>query len=162
MSMDQTADASQPASADGLTLTMRRTIEASAERLYEAWVDPEQLLDWWGPRGVHCIGAQVDLRLGGRYRIGNRMPDGTVVWITGTFEAIEPGRLLSYSWAVEGRQARERVTVRFEPQGSATEVVIIHERIADPAIRDDHERGWEGCLSGLARWVEPTSDSPVD
>ena len=152
--MDRTASEGESTSVEGLTLTMRRTISANAARLYEAWTDPEQLLAWWGPRGVRCIEAQVDLRVGGLYRIGNQLPDGRVVWITGTFEAIVPGRLLTYGWFVDGQQARERVTVRFEPRGSATEVVVVHERIADPIVRDDHERGWEGCLSGLARLVE--------
>jgi uncharacterized protein YndB with AHSA1/START domain len=153
--MDRSERAGDSTSAGSLTLTMRRTIAASAARLYEAWTDPEQLLRWWGPRGVHCIEAQINLRVGGHYRIGNQMPDGRVVWITGTFETIEPGRLLTYGWVVDGKQASERVTVRFEPRGNATEVVVVHERIADPIARDQHEQGWDGCLFGLARLVDP-------
>jgi uncharacterized protein YndB with AHSA1/START domain len=94
------------------------------------------------------------LRVGGQYRIANQLPDGRVVWITGEFEAIEHGRLLTYVWVVDGQQASERVTVRFEPRGSATEVIVVHERIADSTVRDRHERGWEGCLFGLARLIE--------
>jgi len=46
------------------------------------------------------------------------------------------------------------VTVRFEPRGSATEVIVLHERIADEATSADHEHGWNGCLDNLASSFE--------
>jgi hypothetical protein len=47
--------------------------------------------------------------------------------------------------------------VRFEPHGEdETEVIVIHERIADEAIRTRHNEGWEGCLDGLAAFTELT------
>lgn len=132
-----------------ITLVVRRTIRASPERLFDAWTQPAHLLKWWGPAGVECVDAQVDARVGGRYRIGNRFPDGRVLWIAGEFERIEPPSLLVYTWRVEPQEAAERVTVRFDRRDKATDVVIVHERIADPAARDMHERGWRECLEGL-------------
>jgi uncharacterized protein YndB with AHSA1/START domain len=140
---------------DRVVLSVRKTIRATPERLFEAWTHPDQLLNWWGPEGVTCIGAEIDLSVGGRYRIGNQMPDGSKLWITGEFEVIDPPRRLAYTWSLEGIAGpAERVTVRFEPLGGVTEVVVTHERIADEATRDQHERGWIGCLHGLARFVE--------
>jgi uncharacterized protein YndB with AHSA1/START domain len=52
-----------------VTLVVRKTIRASAERLFTAWTDPAQLKLGWGPHGVQCTEAEVDLRIGGRYRI---------------------------------------------------------------------------------------------
>jgi len=57
-----------------LTLVVRRTIGASPERVFDAWTKPERLRLWWGPRGVTCTAAEVDLRVGGRYRIANQFP----------------------------------------------------------------------------------------
>jgi uncharacterized protein YndB with AHSA1/START domain len=145
-------DAQQPSG--GVTLEVRKTIDATPERLFAAWTDPNQLIAWWGPEGVACTGAEIDLRLGGRYRIGNRLNDGNEIWIVGTFEAIDRPRLLTYSWLVEGVQAdAERVTVRFETRGSATEVIVTHERIPNAALRDQHAYGWRGCLDGLAEYI---------
>ena len=136
------------------TLVVRRTIQASPERLFAAWTEPEQLRAWWGPEGVVCIAADVDLRPGGRYRIGNQLPDQRVLWIVGEFELIEPPRRLVYTWRVEGiSETEERVTVQFESQGAATEVIVTHERIPSRELRDQHEQGWEGCLSGLAKYL---------
>jgi uncharacterized protein YndB with AHSA1/START domain len=138
-----------------LTLVVRRVIRASATRLFDAWTSPEQLCVWWGPTGVECVGANVDLRVGGTYLIENRLEDGSILRITGTFEVVEPPRRLVYTWLVEpGHGTRERVTVRFEPRDEATEVIVLHERVPDDATRDGHERGWVGCLDGLATYVD--------
>ena len=131
-------------------LTVRRWIRAPAQRLFDAWTDPLQLMRWWGPRGVVCDNAEVDLRIGGRYRIANRFADGHVVWIAGVFEVIEPPHRLVYSWFVDDQQGvGERVTVRFEPHDAGTEVIVEHERIGDAQARRSHEVGWIGCLDGL-------------
>ena len=138
----------------GLTVLVRRHVRARPERLFEAWTTSEQLLRWWGPEHVECTAAEVDLRIGGRYRLGNRLPDGTVLWIEGEFEQIEPPRLLVYSWRLGATPiSTERVTVRFEPRGDGTEIVILHERIPDAATRDTHERGWRGCLGRLTAFL---------
>jgi uncharacterized protein YndB with AHSA1/START domain len=142
---------------DAVTLTVRRVIAASPARLFEAWTQPALLRAWWGPRDVRCIAADVDLRVGGTYRLGNELPDGQVLWITGAFESIERPHKLVYSWQI-GDEPVSRVTVRFAPcDGDRTEVTVLHERIASPAARDDHARGWDGCLAGLATWA---ADAP--
>jgi uncharacterized protein YndB with AHSA1/START domain len=136
------------------TLVVRRRIQATAEKLFAAWTQPQHLVNWWGPKGVVCPVAEIDLRIGGAYRIANRFPDGTTVWIAGLFEHIEPPHRLTYTWRLESQQTpAERVTVCFNPLDEATEVVVTHERIASEAARTSHERGWSGCLDGLAAYA---------
>ena len=138
-----------------VNLVVRRTIKASAQRLFEAWTQPVHLHKWWGPKSVTCEKAEVDLRVGGGYRIGNRFPDGKFVWIVGEFERIVPPHELVYSWRMEPEsQISERVTVRFEPRDSATEVIVVHERMASAAIREGHESGWNDCLNGLMAYMD--------
>jgi uncharacterized protein YndB with AHSA1/START domain len=138
-----------------ITLVVRRTINASPERLFDAWTEPAQLRHWWGPAGVICTAAEVDLKVGGRYRIGNQFPDGTVVWISGQFERIERPKLLVYSWSLGPQQTgAEQVTVAFEAREVGTEVIVTHERIGDVASRDAHEKGWIGCLKGLGTYLQ--------
>lgn len=139
----------------GLSLVMRRLVRADAARLFADWTDAARLVRWWGPRGVRCTGAEIDLRVGGRYRIGNRFADGREVAITGVFERIDAPHCLVFTWRLDpGPDLDERVTVRFEPRGDATEIVIVHERIASFEARASHEAGWQGCLDGLERHVE--------
>jgi len=144
---------------EALTLTVRRVISAAPATLFEAWTTPALLRAWWGPQGVRCVEADVDLCVGGSYRLGNQLPDGKLLWITGTFELIDRPRKLVYSWQV-GDEASSRVTVRFEPlEHDNTEVIVLHERIASSAVRDDHDRGWSGCLQGLFDWALGQSKS---
>jgi uncharacterized protein YndB with AHSA1/START domain len=135
----------------GVTLVTRRTIRASPTRLFEAWTRPEHLRAWWGPPPVTCSGAEVDLRVGGRYQIANALPDGRTLVIEGEFVVIEPPHRLVYTWRA-GEDQVSRVTVRFEPRGEATEVIVVHEQIPDDRMRDSHEGGWNGCLDGLERY----------
>jgi uncharacterized protein YndB with AHSA1/START domain len=133
------------------SLIVRRWIRAAPERLFAAWTDPTLLVHWWGPRDVTCIGAEVDLRVGGAYRLANRLPDGAVLYIAGEFERIAPPHELVYTWRLESvPNPVERVTVRFTPRDGGTDVIVVHDRVRDPALREQHAAGWEGCLEGLA------------
>ena len=137
-----------------VTLVVRRTIQATPERLFDAWTQPEQLKKWWGPQSVACIDAEVDLQVRGRYRIANQFPDGNVLWITGEFETIERPRRLVYTWRLASEVGlSERVTVTFEARGQSTEVIVTHERIPSTEMRDMHEQGWLGCLDGLVQYM---------
>jgi uncharacterized protein YndB with AHSA1/START domain len=139
-------------SSAGTALVVRRTIRATPEALFEAWTRPELLRAWWGPRPVTCSGAEVDLRVGGRYRIENVLPDGTTISIEGRFEAIDAPHGLVYTWRTDrgGETGDQRVTVRFEPrEEGTTEVIVVHELIASEEARRSHEDGWIGCLDGL-------------
>lgn len=136
------------------SLTIERIIPAPPDRVFDAWTDPSELQKWWGPEGVRCLAAEVDLRVGGRYRIGNELPDGSVIWIAGEFETIERPNLLVYTWTVESRpQAVERVSVRFALHGQETRLILRHTRISDAQLRDQHERGWLGCIDGLLAFL---------
>ncbi len=135
------------------SLTMRRTFPASQARVFSAWTTPALLMKWWGPKDVVCPLAEVDLRVGGAYCIGNRLPDGKEIWIRGVFETVDAPARLVYTWSTdESRPDLERVTVEFVAvDDNTTEVVLFHERLADERIKEQHASGWTGCLDGLQR-----------
>ena len=140
---------------EGVALVARRTIRAPIDLVFEAWTQPEQLRSWWGPRPVTCASAEVDLRVGGRYRIVNAMPDGATVTIEGEFRHVEAPRKLVYTWRMGEASEPSLVTVRFETRGDATEVIVVHEHMVSAPVRDSHVEGWAGCLDGLERHFEP-------
>lgn len=140
-------------------LVVRRAIRAARERVFALWTDPREIVQWWGPPGVTCPEAHVDLRPGGEYRIANRFADGRLVWIRGRFEVVDPPQRLVYTWQVGDAPAPgaaiERVTVHFESAGAgSTEVIVTHERIPNEETRRGHAAGWDGCLDGLERFVD--------
>jgi len=143
-----------------LFLVVRRRIAATPERLFDAWTREEELRQWWGPQNVKCVAAEVDLRVGGAYRIANEFPDGSVLWISGEFLCIERPHRLEYTWRVGSSNSPvEHVGVQFVRMGGETEVIVRHAHIADAPSRTRHARGWEGCLAGLEDYLRRTSGS---
>src|SRR3954453_16096199 len=50
-------------------LQVRRTFNAPRERVFQAWIDPEQLGRWLKGPGRRSAHAEVDARVGGEFRI---------------------------------------------------------------------------------------------
>lgn len=131
-------------------LTLTKVIKAPRDIVFNAWTEPKHLKNWWGPGKVHCPEAHIDLKVGGKYRIANKMEDGSVLWISGQFEEINPPEKLVYDWYVgEEDNAPSLVTVLFREHVDGTELVIWHACIGDVATRDMHGKGWLGCLEKL-------------
>ena len=55
-------------------LIIERALPASPERVFDAFTDAEQLETWWWPNGFTCPRAEVDLRVGGTYRLAMEWP----------------------------------------------------------------------------------------
>jgi uncharacterized protein YndB with AHSA1/START domain len=106
-------------------------------------------MKWWGPEGVRCTAAEIDLREGGEYRIANQHGDGSVTWISGVFERVRPPEELVYSWniGIPGADG-SRVKVEFRPHDEGTELFLTHKRL-EAGVREMHVEGWSGCLDSL-------------
>jgi uncharacterized protein YndB with AHSA1/START domain len=137
-----------------LSLVVRRTILATPERLFDAWTLPEQLTKWWGPIGASCPHADIDLRVGGSYRITNLFATHETLHISGEFRVIERPNKLVYTWRIEESEGpAELVTVLFEAREAGSELIVIHERIGDRQMLEGHEAGWHVCIDGLVAYV---------
>lgn len=132
-----------------LLLKLHQVIETDINTAFELWTNPNHLKKWWGPPDVKCVHAEVDLHVGGSYRLDNQLPDNTIVTISGQYLSIEPPRLLRFSWRVNDSLTRETVTVQFLEKEQHTEVIVVHDKIPDATTRDSHERGWKGCFEKL-------------
>jgi uncharacterized protein YndB with AHSA1/START domain len=142
-----------------LALSARRVLRATPERVFRAWTRPEELKRWFAPGPEYSIPiAEVDLRVGGRYRLGMLAPGRPQASIaTGTYEEITPYSRLVFTWRWEeapAEAASTLVTVEFRPHGSGTEMVLTHEGFSDSQERDEHGTGWEGCLGLLAGYLD--------
>tara|TARA_R110002124_G_scaffold84850_1_gene220589 strand:- start:2282 stop:2761 length:480 start_codon:yes stop_codon:yes gene_type:complete len=154
---------SRKPNSSSLSLLVRRLVNGDAERVFKAWTSAAQILQWWGPSHVTCPQCDIDLRVGGRYRIANLLPDGSIIWIIGQFLQIDRPHLVQYSWQAGpdpefDPDAAERVTVRFVPKGAKTEIIVEHSHMPDRRTRDDHYKGWLGCLDGLELFLADATD----
>jgi uncharacterized protein YndB with AHSA1/START domain len=138
----------------GEGLSVVRTIRAPLADVYDAWVNPERLVSWWGPPGVTVASIEGDLRVGGRYLIVMRR-GGEEIELEWTFVEIRPLRRLVFEWrfARGDGEPRERslVTIAFHERGEETQVALTHIGIVSPGARESHAAGWAGCFDGLQR-----------
>jgi uncharacterized protein YndB with AHSA1/START domain len=136
------------------SLTITRKLPAPPERCFRAWTDPEALRHWFGPGNVEVLLAEMDPRVGGRYRILARSPDGQEHDVSGEFREVVANRKLVFTWAWRSTPERQSVvTVEFAPVGAETALTLTHEQFADEAARDRHRHGWTGVLDKLAAFV---------
>jgi uncharacterized protein YndB with AHSA1/START domain len=133
-------------------LEVSRVIRADQDRVFSAWTDPDQIVQWWGAGGVICTQAELQLVVGGTYRFANQTPDGSTMWITGTFQRIEPPNELAYTWAMEPIGADTHyslVVVSFDRVADGTRVTVVQTDIPSQEAHQIHLDGWIGCLQGL-------------
>jgi uncharacterized protein YndB with AHSA1/START domain len=136
------------------SLTLERRINASPEKIYAAWTEPENLIRWFGPAMVKqdTVRADIDARIGGRYHISFDDDRGEHHEVGGTYRELVPYRRLVFSWAWHSTPERESlVTVLLKPDGAGTLLTLHHEQLFDAAARDAHERGWTGTFDKLQR-----------
>ena len=53
-------------------IVLSRVIAAPRERVFQAWSDPKQITQWFGPDGFKIESLECDIRAGGRWRVGCR------------------------------------------------------------------------------------------
>ena len=142
----------KPKPSPTITLSLTRTFAAPREKVFLAWTDPEELKKWFGPVGYSTLIAEVDLRPGGRYRLGIRkLPNGDIFYLVGMYREVRPPEKLVYTWfwESEAEQGETLVTVEFRARGNSTEVIVTHELFLTEKARDDHDKGWNSCLDRL-------------
>ncbi len=142
---------------------LQRTIPAPPEQVYRAWLEPDLLQRWLAPAGLEVTRAEVDERVGGRYRIWQANADGQV---GGGFECqileLVPGERLVFRWGFVGpdRDAGPTydslLTITLEEAtGGGTMLTLLHEQLdalhaALPHVAESVGIGWGMALDKLA------------
>ena len=134
------------------SLALTHKYAAAPEKVWRAWTDPQTLKQWWGPGPGESVSlAELDVRVGGRFRICFGGADGNEHECAGIYkEVVKPKKLVfTWSWPRTTPERESVVTILFNAKGGGTELVFKHEQLFDEKVRDDHQRGWTGLLEKL-------------
>jgi uncharacterized protein YndB with AHSA1/START domain len=137
-------------------LALQRRYPVAPEKLWRAWTDPQAIKRWFGPGTEPVSAAELDVRVGGRFRIVFGGADGNEHEAAGVYQEVIPNQKLSFTWHWPRTTPERvsRVTILFKPAGGGTELDFRHEQFYDEAARDGHKRGWTAALDKLAEFLK--------
>jgi uncharacterized protein YndB with AHSA1/START domain len=143
-------------SAAKTTLQVKRTLRVSRDRVFRAWTDPRELARWFAPSAEYStVVPELELRVGGRYRVEMHHKGGNVHRLCGTYREIKPPEKVVFTWRWEHESSEDEslVTIELRGVGDSTELTLTHEHCPSEEERDKRTQGWAGCLDQLAKYL---------
>jgi uncharacterized protein YndB with AHSA1/START domain len=140
-------------------------ISAPPSRVFEALIDPEQLMLWFTNASCPVKLWRMDARLGGSYSYATAKGNIVVNAVNefkcrGEITEIDQPRLLVYTWIANWHLEPERKTVvrwELKPTASGTHLKVTHSGLAlEAEARADYSGGWPGVVKNLKGFVELT------
>lgn len=110
-------------------IVLSRVIAAPRERVFQAWTDPKQVAQWFGPDGFTVESLECDIRPGGRWRFVYTGPDGTRYNNRMVFLRIEAPRLIEMEHGSDkdNDPARFHVIVTLDAQSDGKTVLTLRQ-----------------------------------
>ena len=139
------------------TIKEEITINASAERVFEALVNPEKRMQWWGHGAWRVTRSESDLRLGGKWEL-HVEGDGRTTCARGEYRTIERPHLLVFTWLPDWYEDATESLVRIDlaENAGATTIRLTHSGLATQAARAGTAR-WPNVLTSLRTHVEAST-----
>jgi len=138
-------------------------ISATPERVFQALIDPRQVMSWWTSDECQIESFTIDAKCGGRWVYDTKKSKLNVNGVTkfhceGEVIEYDPPRSLAYTWVANWHDDKARRTVvRWEltPLAGGTQVKVTHSGLAqEPTSRKDYSGGWSGVVQQLKKFVE--------
>jgi uncharacterized protein YndB with AHSA1/START domain len=104
-------------------LVVRRTVNGPARLVFEAWTRPELFQRWWVPAsfGLTLLSCEMEVRVGGTYRLVFRHGDSTMAFFGTYLEVTPPRRLV---WTNEEADGVTVTTVTFDELDGRTAITV--------------------------------------
>jgi uncharacterized protein YndB with AHSA1/START domain len=141
---------------DNDSLVSEIEVAAPPERVFQALIDPAQVLQWWGQAGMYrCMEFAADTRVGGKWRSAGKMVDGGNFTVVGEVLEFDPPRTLAYTWVASWTgDAKTTVRWELEPVPKGTLVRIRHTGLAQRPELAQSYRGWPMILGWIRAYLE--------
>ena len=142
----------------GGEVSVSRVFDAPRELVYRAFVDPDQLCQWFGPAGfsVPCETVQSDARTGGFQRfvlVSDADPSHRTPVDVALNEVVEDELLVAHADIGEiagaGKTARIRLRLEFLDQSSGRTRLELRQNPSRDEICGDPEAAWESSFTRL-------------
>jgi uncharacterized protein YndB with AHSA1/START domain len=143
------------------TLTMRKVFNAPVKFIWDAWTQPEHIVQWWAPKGMKIKVIEHDFRVGGKWKYSMPMPDGNEFISDG--EYLEIVTLKKIVTTANFKPMTEGVEIHalFEADGDKTNFTfsVVHptEEYCKQQEKMGFYNGWGSAFDRLETLVTPLS-----
>lgn len=141
---------------DTRTLRLVHLFRAPIERVFAAWTDPEQFMQWMCPPGFGLDQCELDARAGGAWRVHGYKPDGSPFAKSGVYREVKRPERLVFTWGHHAddcfasmRDHETTVELALRAIGDTTELTLVHGPFVDLPTFEGHGEGWKGCFDKL-------------
>jgi uncharacterized protein YndB with AHSA1/START domain len=140
------------------TVRLHRVLRAKPEKVYRAFTEADALARWLPPNGFTCKIDQLDVRIGGTFRMSFRnFTTGNGHSFGGAYLELTPGERLRYTDKFDDPKLPGEMvtTVTLQAVACGTELNIVQEGIPEAIPPEFCYLGWQDSLDHLKRLVEP-------
>jgi len=142
---------------DARVLNLVRIFDAPRQAVFDAWTDPKQIIQWWGPQGVSVAEHAFDMRPGGRWRTNKRGAEGVDHIASGVYHEIAPPErlVMSWAWETDGVRGHETLlTIELDDLGDdRCQLRLTQELFESAEACHGHEEGWCSAFECLTEYL---------
>jgi len=139
------------------TIRLHRVLKASPERVYRAFLDADALVKWMPPNGFTGKVHQMDVRVGGSYKMSfTNFTTGNSHSFGGEYLELVPNERIRHTDKFDDPNlpGEMLVTTTLKKNNSGTELNIVQEGVPDVIPAEACYLGWQESLNLLAKLVE--------
>ena len=138
-------------------LSIKRTFNAPIATVWEAWTEPEHIVQWWAPKGMEVKVIHHEFRVGGNWKYTMQMPDGTEFISEGVYTEIVMFRKIVTSASFKPMTEDVILQTIFEENGASTNFLfsVIHptEEYCKQQEKMGFYNGWGSALNRLEETI---------
>ena len=138
-------------------LRLERDFTASPARLFRAISTHSELLQWWGPEGLHIPEGDLDFSRTGPWYSVMQNGEGQKFKVSGQVTHVDAPHSLGFTWAWHDDQDRRggesHVTFTVVATDSGSRLILDHRDLDDSEQSTRHEAGWVSSLRKLSKHV---------
>jgi len=143
------------------TLTLRKAFNAPVKFIWDAWTQPEHIVQWWAPKGMKIKVIEHDFRVGGKWKYSMPMPDGNEFISDGEYLEIVTFEKIVTTANFKPMTEGVEIHALFEADGDKTNFTfsVVHptEEYCKQQEKMGFYNGWGSAFDRLEALVVPLS-----
>ncbi len=140
-------------------LGTEKQFSVPVEQLYQAWITPEDLKQWWHPSENKLTTVELNVQVGGQFKYEFEAKEGqTSLVITGEYKEVIPNQKLVYTWNWDVnndhvKKSDHQLTIEFQSAGEGSRIHVTQDNYQNSESVTPHEEGWEKALNDLENYL---------